>query len=133
MEEVAASLAPEVPAEEADALPIDVSSIEGTCARALRPRRLLTQAGLAETAQALHGHLKLLLAQDPGALTPLAQDAAQDATRLLGLADCTEAATACHRLRALAQLCLILLEPHRPPAPPAAESGRCTPPAQEGS
>ncbi|OKI09363.1 hypothetical protein A6A06_01225 [Streptomyces sp. CB02923] len=133
MNEVAAPPAQQIPAEEADALPVDVVCIEATCARAFRPRRLSAGPGLAEPARALRGHLALLLPADPDSLPPLARGAARDAAELLALPESTDALTARSRTRALAQLCLILLEPHRPPADPATDTDRCSHLDQGGS
>ncbi|MFI9228659.1 DUF6415 family natural product biosynthesis protein [Streptomyces rimosus] len=123
MKEVAASPHRKIPAEEADALPIDIASIEATCARALRPVRLLADPGLTETTRLLRGHLKLLIPTDLNTLTTLPQGVARDVLHLLDSPDCADAATARSRARALAQSCLILLEPHRPPPAPATDAG----------
>ncbi|WP_159393261.1 DUF6415 family natural product biosynthesis protein [Streptomyces rimosus] len=133
MNDVATPPAHKVTAEEADALPVDITSIEVTCARALRPLRLLPDPRLTETTRTLRGHLKLLIPADLDTLTTLPQSAAREALRLLALPDCADAETARNRARALAQSCLILLEPHRVPAAPTAEAGPCPPPAQGGS
>lgn len=113
MNEVAASSAREVTAEKADTLPIDVATIEATCARAFGLQRA-TAPGLPDLTRALRGHLALLIPPDLAGQAPLTQAAARDATKLLKLPD--NAGTARTRARALAQVCLILLEPHRPPA-----------------
>ncbi|MFH8410564.1 hypothetical protein ACH4FX_38185 [Streptomyces sp. NPDC018019] len=115
MNEVAASPAPEVPAETADSLPIDIATIEVTCARAFGLHRA-TAPGLLELTRTLRGHLGLLIPPGLAEQTPLIQGAARDATRLPKLPD--NPATARTRARTLAQVCLILLEPHRPPGAP---------------